>query len=263
MLPTVWLLSLIPCIAIVKIGLCCCDKQISFLKNVFLIQLLPCVPLVLIMNVNSVEAQNKPCFFYTLLHATNPVIAPCINMRTALSKSDLSILHVFQCWSSLRCQRNPVHSSAGNPLFISLPSCWQGRYGSCQCIPLSPPPCLLLRETWRHFQRYGCPVAFWEMQSFVSDRHMAKWSEQHWNHVTECHWGTASCNNNAVLCIFVPIHPLSILPLSLFSSSFLSLILLLRTRDLKKVGVTIVGPQKIVSSLKALESHTKNGPVPV
>ncbi|XP_044221387.1 ephrin type-A receptor 3 isoform X6 [Thunnus albacares] len=36
------------------------------------------------------------------------------------------------------------------------------------------------------------------------------------------------------------------------------------TEDLKKVGVTIVGPQKkIVSSLKALESHTKNGPVPV
>ncbi|KAG7241676.1 hypothetical protein INR49_025141 [Caranx melampygus] len=34
--------------------------------------------------------------------------------------------------------------------------------------------------------------------------------------------------------------------------------------DLKKVGVTIVGPQKkIVSSLKALDSHTKNGPVPV
>ncbi|XP_054643890.1 ephrin type-A receptor 3 isoform X1 [Dunckerocampus dactyliophorus] len=36
------------------------------------------------------------------------------------------------------------------------------------------------------------------------------------------------------------------------------------TEDLKKVGVTIAGPQKkIVSSLKALESHTKNGPVPV
>lgn len=36
------------------------------------------------------------------------------------------------------------------------------------------------------------------------------------------------------------------------------------TRDLKKVGVTIVGPQKkIVSSLKALDSHAKNGPVPV
>ncbi|XP_064832607.1 ephrin type-A receptor 3-like isoform X1 [Oncorhynchus masou masou] len=34
--------------------------------------------------------------------------------------------------------------------------------------------------------------------------------------------------------------------------------------DLKKVGVTIVGPQKnIVSSIKALESHMKNGPVPV
>uniref|UniRef100_A0A3B3HD96 receptor protein-tyrosine kinase n=1 Tax=Oryzias latipes TaxID=8090 RepID=A0A3B3HD96_ORYLA len=36
------------------------------------------------------------------------------------------------------------------------------------------------------------------------------------------------------------------------------------TEDLKKVGVTIVGPQKkIVSSLKALDSNTKNGPVPV
>uniref|UniRef100_A0A3B4E756 receptor protein-tyrosine kinase n=1 Tax=Pygocentrus nattereri TaxID=42514 RepID=A0A3B4E756_PYGNA len=34
--------------------------------------------------------------------------------------------------------------------------------------------------------------------------------------------------------------------------------------DFKKVGVTIVGPQKkIVSSIKALETHTKNGPVPV
>nr|XP_029500867.1 ephrin type-A receptor 3-like [Oncorhynchus nerka] len=34
--------------------------------------------------------------------------------------------------------------------------------------------------------------------------------------------------------------------------------------DLKKVGVTIVGPQKnIVSSIKALESHSKNAPVPV
>ncbi|CAB1347214.1 unnamed protein product, partial [Coregonus sp. 'balchen'] len=32
--------------------------------------------------------------------------------------------------------------------------------------------------------------------------------------------------------------------------------------DLKKVGVTIVGPQKnIVSSIKALESHSKNGPI--
>ncbi|MBN3299470.1 EPHA3 protein, partial [Amia calva] len=36
------------------------------------------------------------------------------------------------------------------------------------------------------------------------------------------------------------------------------------TEDFKKVGVTIVGPQKkIVSSIKALETHTKNGPVPV
>ncbi|XP_028846132.1 ephrin type-A receptor 3 isoform X2 [Denticeps clupeoides] len=35
-------------------------------------------------------------------------------------------------------------------------------------------------------------------------------------------------------------------------------------KDFKKVGVTIVGPQKkIVSSIKALESHTKNSPVPV
>ncbi|XP_070979823.1 ephrin type-A receptor 3-like isoform X1 [Oncorhynchus clarkii lewisi] len=34
--------------------------------------------------------------------------------------------------------------------------------------------------------------------------------------------------------------------------------------DLKKVGVTIVSPQKnIVSSIKALENHSKNGPVPV
>ncbi|GAA6108219.1 ephrin type-A receptor 3 isoform X1 [Tachysurus ichikawai] len=34
--------------------------------------------------------------------------------------------------------------------------------------------------------------------------------------------------------------------------------------DFKKVGVTFVGPQKkIVSSIKALETHSKNGPVPV
>ncbi|XP_074828643.1 ephrin type-A receptor 3 isoform X4 [Natator depressus] len=34
--------------------------------------------------------------------------------------------------------------------------------------------------------------------------------------------------------------------------------------DMKKVGVTVVGPQKkIISSIKALENHTKNSPVPV
>ncbi|MGH0175123.1 UNVERIFIED_CONTAM: hypothetical protein FKN15_069966 [Acipenser sinensis] len=34
--------------------------------------------------------------------------------------------------------------------------------------------------------------------------------------------------------------------------------------DFKKISVTVVGPQKkIVSSIKALETHTKNGPVPV
>ncbi|XP_062479980.1 ephrin type-A receptor 3 isoform X3 [Pezoporus occidentalis] len=36
------------------------------------------------------------------------------------------------------------------------------------------------------------------------------------------------------------------------------------TDDMKKVGVTVVGPQKkVVSSIKALETHTKNSPVPV
>ncbi|XP_050764741.1 ephrin type-A receptor 3 [Gymnogyps californianus] len=36
------------------------------------------------------------------------------------------------------------------------------------------------------------------------------------------------------------------------------------TDDVKKVGVTVVGPQKkIVSSIKALETHTKSSPVPV
>uniref|UniRef100_H3ACU4 receptor protein-tyrosine kinase n=1 Tax=Latimeria chalumnae TaxID=7897 RepID=H3ACU4_LATCH len=34
--------------------------------------------------------------------------------------------------------------------------------------------------------------------------------------------------------------------------------------DMKKIGVTVVGPpKKIVSSIKALETHTKNSPVPV
>lgn len=36
------------------------------------------------------------------------------------------------------------------------------------------------------------------------------------------------------------------------------------SRDTKKIGVTVVGPQKkIVSSIKALETHTKTSPVPV
>lgn len=36
------------------------------------------------------------------------------------------------------------------------------------------------------------------------------------------------------------------------------------TDDMKKVGVTVVGPQKkIISSIKALETQSKNGPVPV
>ncbi|XP_015262430.1 PREDICTED: ephrin type-A receptor 3 [Gekko japonicus] len=36
------------------------------------------------------------------------------------------------------------------------------------------------------------------------------------------------------------------------------------SEDMKKVGVTIVGPQKkLISSIKSLEMHTKNGPVPV
>ncbi|XP_021257136.1 ephrin type-A receptor 3 isoform X4 [Numida meleagris] len=36
------------------------------------------------------------------------------------------------------------------------------------------------------------------------------------------------------------------------------------TDDMKKIGVTVVGPQKkIVSSIKTLETHTKNSPVPV
>ncbi|XP_027763208.1 ephrin type-A receptor 3 [Empidonax traillii] len=36
------------------------------------------------------------------------------------------------------------------------------------------------------------------------------------------------------------------------------------TDEMKKVGVTVVGPQKkVVSSIKALETHTKNSPVPV
>lgn len=169
---------------------------------------------------------------------------------------------MFQCWSSLPCQRNPVHSGAGSFLCIILPSRWQGHYSRCQSIPLSQPPCLLLRESWRHFQRCGCPAAFWEMESFVSDRFKAMWRKQHWNRVTECQQGIVSLT---ITLSFVTLSPssLSILSLS-FSPLLFSLNLLLQTRDLKKVGVTIVGPQKkIVSSLKAVESHTKNGPVPV
>lgn len=44
----------------------------------------------------------------------------------------------------------------------------------------------------------------------------------------------------------------------------LSVLTLFFPSDMKKVGVTVVGPQKkIVSSIKALETHTKNSPVPV
>ncbi|XP_012292179.3 ephrin type-A receptor 3-like [Aotus nancymaae] len=36
------------------------------------------------------------------------------------------------------------------------------------------------------------------------------------------------------------------------------------TDDMKKVGVTVVGPKKkIISSIKSLETQSKNGPVPV
>lgn len=72
--------------------------------------------------------------------------------------------------------------------------------------PLSPPPSLLLRESWRHFQRCGCPAAFWEMQSFVSDRCKAMWREQHWNRVTECQQGIASLT---IMLSFVCLSPSS------------------------------------------------------
>lgn len=84
------------------------------------------------------RTSEQTMFSCIILHVTNPVIASRINMRTAFSKSDCSIVHVFQCWSSLHCQRNPVHCSAGNLLCISLPFRWQGRYGSCQWTPLKP-----------------------------------------------------------------------------------------------------------------------------
>lgn len=143
------------------------------------------------------------------LHVTNPVTASrCSNMRTA-SKSVCSVLWVFQCWSSLPCQRNPVHSGAESPLRILLPSCWQGRYSRCQRNPLSQPPRLLLRESWRHFQRRGCPADLWEMQSFVSDRCKAMWREQHWNHVTECQQSIASLT---ITLSFVSLSPLSLCP---------------------------------------------------
>lgn len=144
--------------------------------------------------------------------------------------------------------------------YASLPL--TGLYSRCHSNPLSQPPYLLLRESWRHFQRCGCTAAFWEMQSFVSDRHKAMWREQHWNRVTECQQGIASLT---IMLSFLCPPPSSVNHITLFfSSSFLSIVSLSQTRDLKKVGVTIVGPQKkIVSSLKAVESHTKNGPVPV
>lgn len=158
-------------------------------------------------------------FSCTVLHVPNPVIASrSINIRAALSESACSVLHMFQCWSSLPCQRNPVHSNTRNLYCNSLPSRWQGRYSSCHCIPYGSPSCLLLGD------RDGCAWAFWEMQSFVSDRRMAKWSEQHWTHVTDCHQGMVSCNNNTVFCIFLSQSSLCqschTLPLPLFSLSF-------------------------------------------
>lgn len=133
---------------------------------------------------------------------------------------------MFQCCSSLPCQRNPVHSGAGIRLYIILPSCWQGRYSRCQRNPLSQPPCLLLRDSWRHFQRCSCPAAFWEMQSFVSDRRKAMWREQHWNRVTDCQQGMASLT---IMLSFVSLSPssLSILSLS-FSPLLFSIIPLLQ-----------------------------------
>lgn len=110
--------------------------------------------------------------------------------------------------------------------------------------------------------------AFWEMQSFANDRRTGKRREQHWEHATivtrmsyllslthtfpffPSHLSLCLILSHLFFNLTLPLSP----PFSLF----------LQTRDLKKVGVTIVGPQKkIVSSLKALDSHNKNGPVPV
>lgn len=149
---------------------------------------------------------------------------------------------------------------------------WQGRYSGCQW---NPPPLvhslLVSDRRLKHLRRCGCRVAFWEMQSCVSDGCMAKWKDQHWKHVTDCLQGVTSFSANTPSPLFLPVSPLSCLSPSLFVCDHLTLpsispspVSPRQTRDLKKVGVTIVGPQKkIVSSLKALDSHAKNGPVPV
>lgn len=101
-------------------------------------------------------------------------------------------------------------------------------------------------------------VALWEMQYFVNDSFTQQWREQHEEHVIKCQTSVTFTVTNTFFFFNFPLVFFICLIVSLLSPSSSN------TRDLKKAGVTVVGPQKkIVSSLKALDSYTKNGPVPV
>lgn len=208
------------------------------------------------------------------MHATNPSRASeSINNFPILSESEGNIQHMYQCWSSphmyVPCQRNPVQWNAGNKVFYATVALcflhWQGHYSSCQCGPTSPPPWLLVMESGGASRDVAV--------RWPSGKCSPLWMTDAW----ECEGdSTGSMSLNVTRVSHPPTLTLSFL---FFSHHFslphcvwiyppppppLSFPCPWQTRDLKKVGVTIVGPQKkIVSSLKALDSHTKNGPVPV
>lgn len=140
---------------------------------------------------------------------------------------------MFQCWSSLPCQRNPVHCRARSLLCISLPSRWQGRYRCCQSNPLKPTSLFVAEgeletfpEMWLSCCLLGNAVLCeWQMQGNVEIATLES-----------CHWVSAGyrvLNNNAVFCMFVPIFLLSIPSLS-FSPLILSLPFLFYTPGIWK-----------------------------
>lgn len=140
---------------------------------------------------------------------------------------------------------------------------WQGHYSSCQCSPTSPPHCLLVMESWgisRDLATQWPPL-----------KHSPLWMTDAWgsegNSTESMSLNATRVSSLTTLTLLLPTHSFTVTSLPhcvwlLTSPLFLSSPP--QYRDLKKVGVTIVGSQKkIVSSLKALDSHTKNGPVPV
>lgn len=87
-------------------------------------------------------------------------------------------------------------------------------------MSVRPPPLvhslLVSNRRLKYLRRRGCWVAFWETQSCVSDGCMAKWKDQHWKHVTDCHQGVTSFSANTPSPLFLPVSPPSCLSASLF-----------------------------------------------